>query len=325
LDAAEQEVRELGASEQRSAAAAERLRALRAISERLSAEQLQREAEIEAARRRQQTRGDRLRELEARLGEATTSVAGLDAARRTEGAAEQALADARGAQVRLDTRLDGLVERVALAERGRADRAHLVEEASDLEAKADWVAEPFRFAVLRMEKELLAHAQTAFERAFARFFASLIDDPTLVARTDVSFTPEVTIAGQPTPSEALSGGERTSLALAFRLALASVVRSLGAVRLQTLLLDEPTEGFSAEQVVRMGELLEELALPQVVLVSHESELTGIADRTVRVLKVGGRSVLDAGGSEAAQSAGDAVAGGGPPTEPPASPAPPGRP
>jgi energy-coupling factor transporter ATP-binding protein EcfA2 len=63
-----------------------------------------------------------------------------------------------------------------------------------------------------------------------------------------------------------------------------------------MLLDEPTDGFSAEQVVRMGELLEELALPQVIVVSHEAELAGIADRTVRVVKTDGRSTLDAFGA-----------------------------
>jgi DNA repair protein SbcC/Rad50 len=97
----------------------------------------------------------------------------------------------------------------------------------------------------------------------------------------------------------LSGGERTSLALAFRLALAQVVRSLGNLRFETILLDEPTDGFSPEQVVRMGELLAELDLPQVVIVSHEDELAGIADRVVRVEKVDGASVLRTGPGDSA--------------------------
>jgi hypothetical protein len=41
----------------------------------------------------------------------------------------------------------------------------------------------------------------------------------------------------------------------------------------------------------MGELLDSLGLPQVLLVSHENELNAIADRVVRVEKSGGRSVL----------------------------------
>ena len=182
------------------------------------------------------------------------------------------------------------------AERGRSERARRVAEATDLDAKAAWVTGPFRLAVLTMEQKLLMHAQVAFERNFSRYFATLIDDPALVARTDVAFTPAVAIEGEWTPAEALSGGERTSLALAFRLALAQVVRSLGSLRLDTILLDEPTDGFSPEQVVRMGELLDALALPQVIIVSHEDALAGIADRVVRVVKVDGRSKLLTGSS-----------------------------
>ncbi|MGA8512581.1 MAG: hypothetical protein WB778_07700, partial [Thermoplasmata archaeon] len=55
--------------------------------------------------------------------------------------------------------------------------------------------------------------------------------------------------------------------------------------------DEPTDGFSPEQVLRMGELLDELALPQVILVSHELQLSTIADRVVRVSKENGESSL----------------------------------
>jgi DNA repair protein SbcC/Rad50 len=291
LAAAERELHALAEEERRAAAATERTRTLEAIAVRLTEEAGRLATEVQQAGRRHEERGPRLRLLEAGIAGAVEAEAALAWARTAEAEAEGGRAEARAALVRADTRLDALVERLAAAERGRAERALLAAEAVDLDAKAEWLGEPFRVAVLRMERQLLAHAQVAFDRAFSRFFGSLVDDPMIVARTDVSFTPEVTIAGVATPAEALSGGERTSLALAFRLALASVVRSLGAVRLETLLLDEPTDGFSSEQVVRMGELLDELALPQVVVVSHESQLAGIADRTVRVVKADGRSTL----------------------------------
>jgi exonuclease SbcC len=118
-----------------------------------------------------------------------------------------------------------------------------------------------------------------------------VDDMELVAVTDSSFSPAAQIRGVWTPAEALSGGERTSLALAYRLALSRVVRSAGHLRLGSLLLDEPTDGFSPEQVESMGQLLEELGLPQILLVSHERELEGVAQRVVRVEKEDGRSVL----------------------------------
>lgn len=276
-----------------AATAAERLRAARAAAELMSAEAARIAAEIEASGSRIESRRLRLSALEESLRGADARSRELDAARQRLATGESALEEERRTLVRIDSRLDEAVRRVSDAERGRAERSQLVAEADDLERKATWISGPFRKAVLSMEQRLLAHAQAAFERSLTRYFAALIDDPALVARTDVAFTPAVAIEGEWTPAEALSGGERTSLALAFRLALAEVVRSLGNLHLDTILLDEPTDGFSPEQVVRMGELLDTLALPQVILVSHEDELAGIADRVVRIEKIDGKSVLRA--------------------------------
>ncbi len=281
--------------------AEERVTALERTRERTVSELLRLARESDERGARTASRRSRLDELSGRIAGLDALQRKLEEARNALRAEESVVARVRESLVKVDTRREGLSERVALAERGRADRVALVEEAAELEARAAWIGEPLRFHLLAMEKDLLAHAQTSFDRAFSRYFAALIDDPALIARTDAAFTPEVTIDGEVTPAEALSGGERTSLALAFRLALASTVRSLGEVRLETLLLDEPTDGFSSEQVVRMGELLDELALPQVIVVSHEAQLAGIADRTVRVVKRDGRSTLE-GGADASPGA-----------------------
>lgn len=276
----------------RALRAEERARTTGDALQALAAEAQRAERELATLERRVRERADRTSELAARAAARGSIEQGVPPARSAAEAIDRRLADERAALVRADTRLDGEVRRVASAERGRAERAALVLEASVLDRRAVWVAGPFRLHLLSMEQELLAHAQATFDRAFARYFASLVDDPALVARTDVGFTPEVLIDGEATPAEALSGGERTALALAFRLALATVVRSLGQVRLETLLLDEPTDGFSSEQVMRMGELLGELELPQVIIVSHEGQLASIADRTIRVLKRDGKAVLE---------------------------------
>src|SRR5208282_4113012 len=272
--------------------AAERRRGIDRSLEVLQSETRRLEHDAALLTDRREQRAIRLSSLRtAREGIADLRRALVDAERDLR-TAEDALNGERSTLVRLDAQLDEAVRRVAAAESGRRERAELLTEAKDVEEKAAWVGTSFRNAVLTMEQKLLTHAQALFERDFARYFASLIDDPGLVARTDPAFTPLVMIEGEWTPAEALSGGERTSLALAFRLALAQVVRAMGSLRLETMLLDEPTDGFSPEQVIRMGELLDELALPQVILVSHESELAAIADRVIRVEKVDGRSVLE---------------------------------
>jgi exonuclease SbcC len=292
---------------ERSALAAERRRGIERALETLKADgdRLARDSSLLKARLEERAR--RVASLRAAGEKAVGLRVAVAEAERNLSAAEDQLTAERSTLVRLEAQLDEAVRRVAAAETGRRERAELLAEASEVEAKATWVGGPFRAMVLTMEQKLLTHAQALFERNFARYFASLVDDPGLVARTDPAFTPLVMIEGEWTPAEALSGGERTSLALAFRLALAQVVRAMGSLHLDTILLDEPTDGFSPEQVIRMGELLEELALPQVILVSHESQLAAIADRVIRVQKVDGRSILEETGP---------TAGGDAPAAPP---------
>jgi exonuclease SbcC len=291
---------------ERSVLAAERRRGIDRAIEVLKTETGRLERDATLLTNRIEDRDRRLASLRAAGEEAAGLRAAVAEAERNLSAAEEQLTAERATLVRLDAQLDEAVRRVGAAETGRRERAELLAEATEVEEKATWVGGPFRTMVLTMEQKLLTHAQALFERNFARYFASLVDDPGLMARTDPAFTPLVMIEGEWTPAEALSGGERTSLALAFRLALAQVVRAMGSLHLDTILLDEPTDGFSPEQVIRMGELLEELALPQVILVSHESQLAAIADRVIRVQKVDGRSLLE----DASPAAGD---------EPPAAP------
>ena len=89
--------------------------------------------------------------------------------------------------------------------------------------------------------------------------------------------------------EFLSGGERTSVALAYRLALSQMVQQYSEAGPSSLILDEPTDGFSREQLGRVREILDEIANPQVVIVSHERELESMADQIYRVTKVDGES------------------------------------
>jgi exonuclease SbcC len=58
-----------------------------------------------------------------------------------------------------------------------------------------------------------------------------------------------------------------------------------------LILDEPTDGFSKEQLFKIREILNEIKCPQVIIVSHEKELESFADQVFRVEKKGGVSEI----------------------------------
>ncbi len=66
----------------------------------------------------------------------------------------------------------------------------------------------------------------------------------------------------------LSGGEKTSVALAYRLALNSIVQKVSTgMKSNLLILDEPTDGFSKEQLYNVRDILNEIRCPQVIIVS----------------------------------------------------------
>jgi len=274
---------------ERATSLRERLRSIAADTDRDG-------VEAESLRARRTARAARIAEVEAALARGPVVRSASEEAARRHQSAETAWQLAAQEVTRWVTQLESLHERLARAEQGQCERARLLEMAETTEAKAAWLGAGFHDAVLTMEARVLERAQADFEHHFQRYFAALIDDPDMLAVTDSSFSPAAEIRGVWTPAEALSGGERTSLALAYRLALARVVRSAGHLRLDSLLLDEPTDGFSPEQVQSMGQLLEELALPQVLLVSHERELESVAQRVVWVEKEGGHSVLRGPGS-----------------------------
>ncbi len=230
-------------------------------------------------------------EVRARIETLAPSLAREEPTRQRLSEARTRLEATERERVRVEGEEERARAEIADAQAAAARRERLVHEAATQRALAEWMGRTFPDGLLALEHRLLARAQAEFEHHLARFFHILVEDPGMVARCGTSFSPYVEIEGEETPAEALSGGERTALALAFRLALGLVVRDVGRLRLDTLILDEPTDGFSPEQVTRMGDLLESLGVGQVILVSHEVQLAAAADRVVQVRKEDGVSVL----------------------------------
>ncbi len=142
-----------------------------------------------------------------------------------------------------------------------------------------------------MEKHIMQSLQHSFNDHFSQWFDMLIEDETLKVRIDDDFTPKVQHHGYDIEIEALSGGERTSVALAYRLALNKVISTLieDIKTKDLLILDEPTDGFSTEQLDRLKEVLETIKARQLLLVSHEQKIESFVDRVIRVRKEGGIS------------------------------------
>ncbi len=154
-----------------------------------------------------------------------------------------------------------------------------------------WMQQHFINLVDVIEKNILARIYTEFNTFFQEWFNTLLEDEALSVRLDEYFSPVIEQNGYETWLDNLSGGEKTSVALAYRLALNKVINDfLSTIRTRDLIiLDEPTDGFSSEQLDRVREVINQINVEQVILVSHEAKMESFVDSIVRVRKHGHES------------------------------------
>ena len=143
----------------------------------------------------------------------------------------------------------------------------------------------------RIERTVLQKIHEGFNDAFQKYFSMIIGFTEIEAYIDEDFSLVVRQGGYEMPYRSLSGGERTSLALAYRLALNDLIRKLSKLERGLLILDEPTEGLSYAQVLNLREVFDDLNCDQIILVSHESQFLGFSDKVFRIDKVNHASTI----------------------------------
>ena len=137
-----------------------------------------------------------------------------------------------------------------------------------------------------LERHIMMQIYRQFNELFKTWFNVLIEDETISVRLDDEFTPIIEQNGYETYVENLSGGEKTAVALSYRLALNKVINDIVSdiKTKDILMLDEPTDGFSSEQLDKVRDVLEQLNAKQVIIVSHESKIESFVDKVIRVGK-----------------------------------------
>ena len=155
-----------------------------------------------------------------------------------------------------------------------------------------WLEIFFIPTISQIEKQVLLSILQNFNETYTRWYSILVEDPTKESRIDENFTPVIEQDGFEQDVGFLSGGEKTSIALAYRLTLNSLMRKeTESMESNLLILDEPTDGFSKNQLAKIRELLDELKSQQIVLVSHEKELETYVDHIFEVSKENGLSKI----------------------------------
>lgn len=155
-----------------------------------------------------------------------------------------------------------------------------------------WLNQHFIPSLEQIESQVLISVKEEFNRLFQKWFYLLIEVGDIDVEIDEFFTPIVNQSGYHLEVDSLSGGEKSSIALAYRLALNEIIRRMIMLEDNLLILDEPTDGFSKEQLVQIKYVLDELSAAQVIVVSHEKELEGFVETIFRVVKESEKSQVE---------------------------------
>ncbi len=164
---------------------------------------------------------------------------------------------------------------------------------SEILGLSDWLSNQFLNLISYIERNIMIKLRLEFSQLFNKWFHILAGE-NFEVQLDETFTPLILQGEIEMEYSFLSGGERTALALAYRLALNQTVNSiLSQIKTRDIvILDEPTEGFSETQIEKMRDVFEELSVEQLILVRHERKIESFIGNIMRIKKQGNNSYLE---------------------------------
>lgn len=192
-----------------------------------------------------------------------------------------------------ETEKDSTKRFISNIEKEIADKEKAKQKLAYISQLNNWIDELFVNLMSTMEKHIMVNIHSQFNELFKTWFDVLLEDEAMNVRVDEEFTPIIEQDGYETFIENLSGGEKTSVALSYRLALNKVINDIvaGIKTKDIIMLDEPTDGFSTEQLDKVRDVLEQLNMKQVIIVSHESKIESFVENVIRVQKQESISVV----------------------------------
>jgi exonuclease SbcC len=143
----------------------------------------------------------------------------------------------------------------------------------------------------KVRSQFLADFKVEFQAKFEEI-RQFEEDYSVDVKTD--YEPIAYSQGEEVSVSTLSGGEKTSLALSYRLALADLAAQIGGVsESEVLMLDEPTTGFDSDDIRALPDALKNIkTIPQLIIVTHAEELKEAADYLFNVDKMKGVSKVE---------------------------------
>ncbi|MFX0060458.1 MAG: hypothetical protein ACFE8J_19340, partial [Candidatus Heimdallarchaeota archaeon] len=138
-----------------------------------------------------------------------------------------------------------------------------------------WAIQEFPTLLRDIEREIMISSARHFNSYFKEWFNILVEEGNIEVEIRIDdFQPLINVNGHDSPFHDLSGGEKSAISLAYRLGLNKIIneRYQEVKTKDLLILDEPTDGFSQQQVNRMQEIFNTLNTSQMIIISHERVL-----------------------------------------------------
>ena len=196
---------------------------------------------------------------------------------------------------RIENELTNLEEKNKQHKKIIEERENDKKTAERYEKIIDYLNNHFTNLMTLIENNRMININRDFNIIFRRWISALIED--IEVRVDKNFTPIITSKGYEMDIKSLSGGEKTSLALVYRISLNKMINEHTHPSLKTrdiIIFDEPTDGFSTEQLDKVRDLFNNLNLKQIVVISHEEKIETYADTVLRFEKRNGVTEITEG-------------------------------
>ncbi len=125
-----------------------------------------------------------------------------------------------------------------------------------------------------------------FRSLFKTRFQELRNEIDYDIDIDNNYNVVITAGNEKMDARSLSGGEKTSVAIAYRLALSSLASILGGVgKNEIIIMDEPTSGLDKEDINALTNAITKITdLRQIIIVTHEDNMKNIADNVIKLKK-----------------------------------------
>ncbi|MEM0155629.1 MAG: ATP-binding protein [Thermoplasmataceae archaeon] len=243
-------------------------------------------------------------EISQRIGEMERMLSDLSKEADMESSSEIAYRKAEEAYQSLRNEL--LDRQMALAEitgkeKQMSESLKILETEKDAQEKYRRRFIQYRNAISKLEDIRRAFDRDGVQKIIRKRFSSYISDKTVSLISSFNLNIDDVVVGEDldiqvsqngamVAMESLSGGERTALAIAVRLAISSYLEN----KISTIIMDEPTTFLDEDRRADLRDIIQyslkdEGIVPQLVLITHHKELYSVADAMYEIRKENGKS------------------------------------